>query len=115
MSPGTEQRKEIPVRALLLFISFVLSLCGCESLRSHQLSKSEVIKIAERVGAEHAENMQEYRSPRLLFVARTGEWIVCFVHKTPYIPSGEPRPYHFFSVYLDDKTGIARYSEGHLE
>jgi hypothetical protein len=115
MSPGTELRKEVRVRKLLLMISFVLGLCGCESLRPHQLAKSEVIKIAERVGAEHGENLQEYRPPRLLFVARIGEWIVCFEHKTPYIPSGEPRPYHFFAVHVDDKTGNARYEEGYYD
>jgi hypothetical protein len=103
------------VRKLLLLISFILGLCRCESLRSYHLSKLDVIKIAERVGAEHGENLWEYRPPRLFFIARTGEWLACFAHKTPYIPSGEPRPYHAFSVYVDDKTGNARYREIELE
>lgn len=90
----------------MIITSIVVTLCGCASVPSHKLSKSQAIEIARRIAVQHGQDLQTFEKPRVFFEVCTKTWIVSYTERKPYqyeVADG-------FAVDIDDETrGINYY------
>jgi hypothetical protein len=94
-------------RPLVLLACAAMTFYGCATIPSHQLSKSQAVEIARRIGAEHGENLRAFHPPDTTFEPRAKMWIVSFTEKQPYRYESADG----FAVTIDDETGRTQYYE----
>ena len=87
----------------------VAALVGCKTTPPRHLSQGEVIELAQRVGAEHGQELRVYKIVAVFYDAPSGTWYVSFAKKKAF--ANDDRWDTGFGVDVEDATGAIEYEE----